>query len=166
MQNPPVVNFQPDYPRPIKIDWRAMRQSLAIKAIALAIGLTFILSGCFASSKNTPSPSTPIPVSNEEVKNYARTVIAIEPSRIATYKEIQSLSKSQKPLKVNCSQPDTIKALPTQAQEIAVNYCNQAKKIGESNGLTIARFNEITLNAQSDPELKRRIQNELIRLQG
>lgn len=166
MQNP-LVDFPPNYPKNLKIDRWAIGQSLLLRAIALVVGLTVLLSGCFSTSKTPPSPATtPLSVSNEEVKNYARTVIAIEPSRIATYKEIQSLSKSQKPIQVNCSQPDTIKALSRQAQEIAVNYCNQAKKIGESNGLTIARFNEITLTAQSDPELKRRIQNELIRLQG
>lgn len=157
MENPPATDSQ-RYSLNVKFD---------LWVISWLVGLTFLLSSCSASGSNNPSPATtPLSVSNEEVKNYARTVIAIEPSRIATFKEIKELSKSGKVPAVNCTQQNSLKALSRQAQEIAINYCNQAKRIGESNGLTMARFNAITSTARSNPELQRRIQNELIRLQG
>jgi len=48
---------------------------------------------------------------------------------------------------------------------IAVEYCNKSKKIVESNGLTIDKFNAITMTVQSDPNLEKRVQAELLELQ-
>lgn len=100
------------------------------------------------------------------MENYARAVLAIEPSRQAAYSEIlQEVNDEQKVSQVACAQPETIATLPGDVREIAVNYCQRAKQIGESNGLTMTQFNTITASAQADPELQQRIQNELIRLQ-
>jgi hypothetical protein len=46
-----------------------------------------------------------------------------------------------------------------------VNYCQQAKKIIESNNLTVSRFNQLTLLQQANPRVKQLIQAELLRLQ-
>jgi hypothetical protein len=104
-------------------------------------------------------------ITSEEVENYARTVLAIEPSRQTAYSEIQKLTNEENVPDVTCTEVSSVAALPTNIQDIAVNYCNQSKKIGESNGLTISQFNAITVSAQSDSELQKRIQNELVRLQ-
>jgi hypothetical protein len=45
-----------------------------------------------------------------------------------------------------------------------VDYCEQSKEIVENNGMSIRRFNEITVNSRSNSELMRRIRNELLRL--
>jgi hypothetical protein len=104
-------------------------------------------------------------ISAEEVENYAKTVLAIEPSRQSAYTEIQQLINDEQFPDVTCTQSDTIATLPSNIRDIAVNYCNQSKQISESQGLTLSQFNTITASAQADPELQKRIQNELVRLQ-
>lgn len=130
------------------------------------IGLTVLLGGCAANSAS--NPATPVPtgkaVTTQEIKNYARAVIAIEPRRQAAYKEIQKNLDDQKVPEIICTKADTIASLAENVKVIAVNYCNQSKKIGESHGLTMQKFNEITVSAQSNPDLERRIHNELVRL--
>jgi len=146
------------------------RESLMIRvfhAISWLVSLTIILAGC--SSKTVSESATPTPavsaVSSEDIANYAKAVLAIEPSRQEAYSEIQKMLNHEKVPDIICTQADSIAALPNRVQDIAVNYCNQSKKIGEGQGLTMAQFNEITVKAQSDPDLQRRIQNELVRLQ-
>lgn len=134
------------------------------------VGLTSVLAGCSSaaesgSSTATFATSTPSSFSNEELRNYAKVILAIEPIRQSAYREIQRTTNAGKVPPVTCNQPDSLASLPKDIQSIAANYCNQAKKIGESNGLTMARFNAITTNAQSDLDLQRRIQNEFTTLQ-
>ncbi len=143
-----------------------------IKVVSLIIalaGLTAILAGCSSgTTSNSPTPIATVSensVSTEEIKNYAKAIVAIEPIRQAAYSEIQKNSNDEKIPDITCTKPDTIAALAKDIQDIAVNYCNQSKKIGESHDLTMPRFNGITASAQSNPELRRRIQNELLRLQ-
>lgn len=130
-------------------------------------GLMMLLAGC-STNKAANSP-TPIPtmtsVSTEQLKNYARAVLAIEPKRQEAYKEIRkSFDDDQNVPEIVCTRTDTIASLAKNVQDIAVNYCNQSKKIAESNSLTIQQFNGITLSAQTDQELQKRIYNELVRL--
>ena len=130
-------------------------------------GLTVLFAGC--SSKSASNSPTPIPtmtsVSTEEVTNYAKVVLEIEPRRQQAYREIQkNSSNDEKVPEIVCTRADTIAPLPKIVQDIAVNYCNQSKKIGTKHDLTMQKFNAITVTAKSDPELQRRIYNELIRL--
>jgi hypothetical protein len=55
--------------------------------------------------------------------------------------------------------------LPPKVQNIAVTYCEDSKKIVEKNGLSIDRFNKITVELQNNNNLKREVYNTLIRLQ-
>ncbi|MCU0543381.1 MAG: DUF4168 domain-containing protein [Oscillatoriaceae cyanobacterium Prado104] len=64
-----------------------------------------------------------------------------------------------------CNETREINRLSGNVRGIAVNYCQQAKKIIESNGLTVARFNQLTLLQQANPAVKQRIQAELLRQQ-
>lgn len=102
-------------------------------------------------------------IGNEEITRYARAVLAMEPKRLEAYNEIKGMVGSVPP--VVCNETKSINTLPGSLRVIAVNYCDQAKKIIETNGLTVARFNDITLNQKADPALKQRIQLELLRLQ-
>lgn len=139
-----------------------------VPSVALLTGLAMILVGCGsppASESQTPnSPATPI--SAKEVENYARAIWLIEQKRQKAYGEIQQITQKQSFSDFTCTQPNQIAALANDIEKIAVNYCNQAKKIGETQGLTMTKFNEITRNAQSSPELQQRIQNEIVRLQS
>lgn len=103
--------------------------------------------------------------SDAELKNYAKAVLAIEPIRQSAYTEIKRTAGSGDVPAIVCSQPDSLKNLPNNTRTIAVNYCNQSKKIVESHGLTTARFNAITVKLQGDNSLGKRIQAELLRLQ-
>jgi hypothetical protein len=139
-----------------------------VPSVAVLTGLAMILAGCGsppASESQTPnSPATP--VSAKDVENYARAIWQIEQKRREAYGEIQQITQNQSFSDFTCTQPKQIAALANDLEKIAVNYCNQAKKIGESQGLTMTKFNEITRNAQSSPELQQRIQNEIVRLQS
>jgi hypothetical protein len=143
--------------------------SLIIKVLSTIgwlAGLMMLFTGC-SSNKASNSP-TPIPtmtsVSTDEIKNYAKAVLAIEPKRQEAYKEIQKDFKDAKVPEIVCTRADTLASLPKNVQDIAVNYCNQSKKIGKSHSLTIQQFNAITLNAQTNQDLQKRIYNELVRL--
>lgn len=127
-----------------------------------------LLAGC--SSEAAYEPPTPIPtlsaVSNEEVENYSKAVLAIEQSRQAAAKDILETTELQTVPDINCTQGETIEVLEGTVQEIAVKYCNDSKKvIEETQDLTIYQFNAISSTAQFDQNLQTRIQNELIRLQ-
>lgn len=128
-------------------------------------GLMMLLAGCANKASNAPTPvPTMTSVSTEELKNYARAVLAIEPKRQEAYKEISKSFDDQKVPEIVCTRIDTIASLAKDVQDIAVNYCNQSKKIAETNSLTMQQFNGITLNAQTNQELQKRIYNELVRL--
>lgn len=105
-------------------------------------------------------------VSETEVTNYARAVLLMEPVRQTAFNQIKKMIGSEDVPSIVCHKPESLNALPSKAQEIAVNYCSRSKDIVESNGLTIARFNAITVNMQNNSNLKTRIHNELLRLQN
>lgn len=100
--------------------------------------------------------------SDEEITNYARVVLALEPRRNQVFNEIKKIV-GEVP-RIVCDQPSSINALPGNAPQLAVSYCDRAKQIIEARDLTVARFNEITLRQQSDPQFRQRIQAEILRL--
>ena len=106
------------------------------------------------------------PVSDPEVTNYARAVLVMEPVRQTAFNEIKKMIGSGDVPPIVCHKSKSLDALPGNARNIAVTYCNNSKEIVESNGLSIARFNAITVNLQNDPDLKRRIHDELLRIQN
>ncbi len=128
------------------------------------VALLGILHGCSLVPNVSPTPSPPLSdFSDEEVKNYAQTVLKIEDKRQTAYQEIEEIINDPPP-EIACNQPDSLKQLPKQAQTIAVEFCNQSKQIAQDSGLNSNTFNAITENAQKDDTLKKRIQNAMIRL--
>ena len=103
-------------------------------------------------------------ISNQEITSYARAVLAIEPRRVEAYNEIKGMAGGSVP-RVVCNETKEINRLSGGVRGIAVNYCQQAKKVIETNGLTVNRFNQLTLLQQANPAIKQRIQAELLRLQ-
>ena len=104
-------------------------------------------------------------VGDEEVKSYAQAVLKAEPVRQSALDEIKKMVDSENTSSIGCHNPKSLEALPGNAQKIAVDFCNQYKDIVESYGLTITRFNEITVNLQNNPNLEKRIKDELVRIQ-
>jgi hypothetical protein len=147
---------------------RILRQSLLAGILSTAALASGWAPGWYANS--------PVPVfgaaaraqaqepTNEEITNYARSVLAIEPRRVEVYNEIKGIVGGSVP-RVVCNETREINRLSGNVRGIAVNYCQQAKKIIESNGLTVARFNQLTLLQQANPAVKQRIQAELLRQQ-
>jgi len=103
-------------------------------------------------------------ISNEEITSYARSVLAIEPKRLGASQEIKGIAGGSVP-RVVCNETQEINRLSGNVRGIVVNYCQQAKKIIETNGLTVSRFNQLTLLQQKNPAVKQQIQAELLRLQ-
>ncbi|MEO9123200.1 MAG: DUF4168 domain-containing protein [Microcoleus sp.] len=145
---------------------RMLRQSLfagIISAAALASGWAPGLYGQ-SSSLVFGAAAQAQDISNQEITSYARAVLAIEPRRVEAYNEIKGMAGGSVP-RVVCNETQEINRLSGGVRGIAVNYCQQAKKVIETNGLTVSRFNQLTLQQQRDPEVKQRIQAELLRLQ-
>lgn len=154
----------------VKLSCQPWQKTKVFSAIGLQVGLMVALVGCSSKAAfDTPSPISPVPaesVTAKEVADYAAAVLAIEPIRQDAYKAVQDNTKDEPVPDFTCTQADTIAALRPNLERVAVNYCNQAKKISEAQGFTMARFNQITVTAQSDAILQQRIQNELQRLQN
>lgn len=144
------------------VSWqKILSQSLSYSAIATA---SLVASVLIVSGKvNAQSPQ---PVNNDEVNNYAQAVLAMEPARQQAFDEIKKIIGGSEIPKIICNDSKTISTLPKKAQDVAVNYCTRSQKIVEDNGLTIIRFNQITLNIQSDENLKRQIYNRLLTIQN
>lgn len=112
-------------------------------------------------------------VSDAEIQSYAASVLEMDGPRTEAYTQIKNLL-SQVNYDVNrvdmsCTNTRSINQVPRQVRsdvrEIVVNYCNQARQIVESNGLTVRRFNEITEAHKKDPALAEQIRTTLIELQ-
>lgn len=136
-----------------------------LTTLGLLLGLAPNLSGrspnlVFSSAAYADSSG----VSDPEVQKYAKAVLDIEPGRLAAYREIKQ--KVGSPPNIACSQPATIQDLPDKVRDIAVTYCKKSKQIVESNGLDVARFNQITVAAQNDSDLQKRIQSAMIAIQN
>ncbi|MBD2628764.1 DUF4168 domain-containing protein [Trichormus variabilis] len=105
------------------------------------------------------------PVNNTEVTNYAQSVLKMEPDRQQAFDEIKKLIGEKEIPKIVCNDSSSMNSLPSKARDIAVNYCNRSQKIVENHGLSIERFNAITLELQNNSDLKRQVYNTLLRLQ-
>lgn len=103
-------------------------------------------------------------VPEDDINNYARAVLAMEPLRQVAYNEIKKIVNGNIP-DIQCHRSETINQLPSQeARAIANNYCNQASAL-VNNYLTPSRFNQITRLAEKDSNLRQRIQDALQRQQ-
>ncbi|OLP15750.1 hypothetical protein BST81_24655 [Leptolyngbya sp. 'hensonii'] len=135
-----------------------------LSATSVALGLIPSLPN-FSTPLTFSTQALAQTVTDAELKSYARAVLTIEPLRQAAYSEIKKIVGSGDIPTVTCNKKDSLNNLPKSTRSIAIKYCNRSKKIVEESGLTIARFNAITVKVQEDPELEKRVQAELIRLQ-
>lgn len=101
----------------------------------------------------------------EQLESYAQAILAMEPLRENTYQEIQMILNSQNIPSIACNRRETYEKLPSEARSLIIKYCNRSKEIVQERGLTVSEFNRITAQIQSNPELKRQIQQEMLQLQ-
>lgn len=97
---------------------------------------------------------------DETLRNYARSLLQIEPLRQSALAQIRAANGGDLPNLV-CNQPDMMGGLNDRAKSLFVNYCNQCKDIAESHGLSIDLFNAITQSLRSNPELKEKIRKHM-----
>ncbi|NEO52210.1 MAG: DUF4168 domain-containing protein [Okeania sp. SIO3B5] len=106
---------------------------------------------------------------NEEITKYSKAVLQIEDLRIGVYTDIKNEFEKQSPggaiPPIICNQKSSVNDLPRNIKVIAVNYCNKAKDIINSNDMTVTLFNQITMAQKINQSLRERIQEELLRLQ-
>lgn len=112
-------------------------------------------------------------VSQEEIMGYARSVLEMEGPRTDAYREIQSLltgtNVSINSISLRCTTTNSLNELPRSVRNnvrtIVVNYCNQASRIVQSNGLRTERFDAITAAYPQDDTLAEQIRAALMQLQ-
>jgi hypothetical protein len=142
---------------------RILSKSLIVgtlSIVGLLSGVTPGLSGNSHKLVFSASASAQAVVSEEEVQNYARSVLAIEQVRQSAYAEIKKTIGNVP--EIVCNNPASIRSLPRGAQGIARSYCTQSSAIVRNYfPRGNARFNEITSLMQNNPVLYRRIQAEL-----
>jgi hypothetical protein len=136
-------------------------QSLILATVATAS----LISGTFGFNSKVTAQT--FNINNTELTNYAKAVLRIEPVRQQAFEEIKKIIGSKDIPIVNCNDPTSINALPNKAKDVAVNYCKNSQEIVEdkNSGLTVERFNKITLEIQNNNTLKRQLYNTLLRLQ-
>lgn len=111
-------------------------------------------------------------ISNEEITQYARAVLAIDQYRNAAYTQIKDILLTVEmdisEINVSCTNTQDISNVPRSVRrdvrEILTGYCNQSRNAVEENNLSPRRFNEITQAHGNDQTVYERIQQELIRL--
>ncbi len=100
--------------------------------------------------------------SESVINNFAGAVLAIEDLRNQAYEDIKKIVGTVPDLA--CHEPNSLNNLPSEARQIAVQYCNDSKDIVENSGISTTQFNELAAEAQSNESLTRRIQDAMIRL--
>ncbi|WP_017294710.1 DUF4168 domain-containing protein [Geminocystis herdmanii] len=97
-------------------------------------------------------------VSDGDLKKYAQAAIEIENLRVTTLSNIESIVGKSKPSQLNCYQENTFNQLPSNARNIAENYCQQSEAIVKKHGLTNTQFNQIHQQVRNNPTLKQKVQ--------
>ncbi|MEM9164623.1 MAG: DUF4168 domain-containing protein, partial [Cyanobacteria bacterium P01_F01_bin.4] len=112
-------------------------------------------------------------VTDEEVRNYAESVLQMDDSRLTAYTQISDILTSQgldvTEYNLSCPNAQNLTEVPRQVrsrvQSVLIDYCNAARIIVEENGLTVRQFNNITSAHRDDEDLAQRIQAEIASLQ-
>jgi hypothetical protein len=141
-----------------------LNRTLTRSLMASLLAIIGILYGCnvVPTIRVQPSPSN-LEITDKDIKNYAKTVLKIESQRKIAYQKIEQILGDPPP-EIVCDRPDTLKQLPPDAQKVAVEFCNNSKKIAQESGLTSSQFNQMTQKAQKEETLKKKIQNAMIQV--
>ncbi|WP_413173924.1 DUF4168 domain-containing protein [Anabaena azotica] len=133
---------------------------------SLAFATLTTASLIFTTSLSFKADAQAVTVNNTEVTNYAQSVLAMEPKRQQAFEEIKKQIGGKEIPKIVCNDPNSMSSLPNKAKDIAIEYCNHSQKIVEDHGLSIERFNQITLEIQNNNDLKKQVYNTLLRIQN
>lgn len=146
---------------------RMLSRSLLVGTIS-SVGLfTGLVPDLSRSSSNLVFSTTAYAqdVSDTEVSKYAKAVLEAEPVRESALSNIQQIIGSGQVPEIACYKKDTLEKLPEQARDVASKYCSNYESIVKRYFTSFEEFNQITKNVQNDPNLKKRVQDEMLRLQ-
>ncbi|MDF5724810.1 MAG: DUF4168 domain-containing protein [Rhizonema sp. PD37] len=131
---------------------------LLVIITTLGLGSSALLS---ISKVNAQSSS----VSNDEFNSYARAMLSMEPDRQRAFRKIKEILGDRDVPQIVCNDPNSLNNLPSEAHNIAVKYCSRYQQVVEDSGLSIDRFNKITVELQNSSDLKNQIYKILINMQ-
>ncbi|MDM9381186.1 DUF4168 domain-containing protein [Chlorogloeopsis sp. ULAP01] len=138
--------------------------SLLVSSLSIVSWVTTMF--VWNTKVDAQSPSQTIPADkNPEIMGYSRALIKIESARQQAFENIKKIIGNREVPKMACNDPNSLNNIPSEARDIAVNYCNRSQEIVKENGLTPEQFNKITVELQNNEDLKRQIYNTLIHLQ-
>ncbi len=143
---------------------RIISQLLLVAFVNIAgLGSSFLAWNSTVNAQSSSSTGTS--PQNTDIINYSRALLKIESVRQQAFENIKKIIGNREIPKMACNDPSSLNNIPSEARDIAVNYCNRSQEIVKENGLTIQQFNDITLELQKNEELKNQIYRTMIRLQ-
>ena len=137
--------------------------SSALAAIGLVYGVIPQLSWDIIPLKFNITAYSQQNFSDTQVQNYARAIWQIEQNRQRAFSQIRQII-GRNPSNLACHEPKSLRNLPRKAQKIAVDFCNNSKKIAQNSGLSTIDFNRITQQAKNDRNLTQRINNAILQI--
>ena len=145
---------------------RMLSRSLLVGAISVLSLITEIPHLQNFSHLNFSTAAFAQDFSESEVNNYARAVLEAEPVRQTALTDLRQSMGSDRLPRIACDREDSISNLPDNARSIAKGYCSQYESIVKKYFSSFEEFNQITKTVQNNPNLRQRIQDEMLRLQG
>ncbi|MEN9207149.1 MAG: DUF4168 domain-containing protein [Gloeomargarita sp. GMQP_bins_25] len=97
--------------------------------------------------------------SDDRIQRYAQIVLELEPIRQAHLEEARRLLGRVSTSGNLCGERN----LPPAVQNVCDRFFEKSQRLVEQRGLTVQEFNAITLQAQQDPNLSKRIQEAMLR---
>lgn len=101
----------------------------------------------------------------EELNSYAQAVLEIEPIRKEVQRKVQVELEGEAMPQMACNRSESYQDLPEKARSLIIEYCNRSEEIVQEQGLSISQFNQITEQIQNNPELKEKVQEQMLKLQ-
>ncbi len=101
--------------------------------------------------------------SDRDIAKFARAAFSIEIERRNTEQKIKGMTGGSVP-EIACNQTENLGSLSGDVRSAVVDFCRfSANKIRE-NGLDVGQFNAIKTRYNSDPAIRKRVNQELGRL--
>lgn len=161
------------YRRSWRFPWRTLQPQALAVAAALTVGSLAGGASSFVPPALAQTDAFSADFSEAEIYSYAASVLAMDGPRTAALSEIQSLlvgvDQDIAQLNISCTTTEPLNDLPRSVQRpvrtLVIDYCNLAQGIVENSGLSVERFNAITVAHNQDAALAEQIRTALIKLQ-
>jgi Domain of unknown function (DUF4168) len=137
---------------------------VVFSALGLLSGVAPDISGRFGSIVFS-SAAYAQDFSDSDIAKFSRAAFAIEMERRSTQQKISSLTGGNVP-EVSCDRPEALANLSEGIRNEFESFCEFSANKIKDNGLDVGQFNAIKNRYNSDPAIKKRVNQELRRLRG